>query len=80
MNGTGEDDDGEMSTRATERSASAVKFVAEVIALVSKRPIWLVEAACAVTARSLQSGGSLVRSSTARHRAIRVGTRAISRR
>jgi hypothetical protein len=37
--------------RRPERSANAVRFVGEVIALVSKRPIWLVDAACSVTAR-----------------------------
>jgi hypothetical protein len=30
---------------------NSVRFVGEVIALVSKRPIWLVDAACSVTAR-----------------------------
>jgi len=39
------------SIHCPERSASAVRFVGEVIALVSKRPIWLVDAACSVTAR-----------------------------
>jgi hypothetical protein len=39
------------SIQRPDRSASAVRFVGEVIALVSKRPIWLVDAACSVTAR-----------------------------
>jgi hypothetical protein len=39
------------SIQCPDRSASAVRFRSSVIALVSKRPTWLVDAACSVTAR-----------------------------
>src|SRR5207249_4851969 len=39
------------SIQRPDRSARAVRFRSSVIALVSKRPIWLVDAACSVTAR-----------------------------